>query len=170
TNINNPAGGFTDPYLGFPGGNPFPANSVLGPNVPFPATGGVYVNMPTDIHPTYTVQWNLSYQRQLTRDWLMSMTYLGNKTTHLWVGEEINPAVFIPGTCGTAACSTTANTDKRRLTSLQNPVTGAAYGSIVQSEQGGNGSYHGLLASLQHRFANNFTVLSNYTWSHSISD
>ena len=31
----------------------------------------------------------------------------GNKTSHLWIGNEINPAVYIPGTCGSAACSST---------------------------------------------------------------
>jgi len=42
--------------------------------------------------------------------------------------------------------------------------------SIVQSEQDGNGSYHGPLASVQHRFSHHFMVLSNYTWAHCISE
>ena len=109
-------------------------------------------------------QWNVSYQRQFAHDWLASVSYLGNKTTHIWVGEEINPAVYIPGQ------STTGNTNQRRLLSLQNPVAAAAYGSIVQSDQGGTGNYNGLLLSAQHRFARNYTVLANYTWSHCISD
>jgi hypothetical protein len=53
---------------------------------------------------------------------------------------------------------------------LQNPTAGAAYASIVQSDQGANSHYNGMLFSLQHRFASNFTLLFNYTWSHCISD
>ena len=52
------------------------------------------------------------------------MSYLGNKTTHLWSsGGEINPAVYIPGNCVAGQyglqlpgpCSTTSNTNQRRV-------------------------------------------------------
>jgi hypothetical protein len=161
--LPSPAGGLSNPYAGYPGGSPFPAAYAVSSNITFPSHG-VYVNLPLDTTPTYMAQWNVSYQRQFTHDWLASVTYMGNKTTHIWVGEETNPATYIPGQ------STTGNTDQRRLLSLQNPVAAAAYGSIVQSDQGGNGSYNGLLLSVQHRFAQNYTVLANYTWSHCISD
>ncbi len=120
--------------------------------------------MPINIRPTYTAQWNVSLQRQLTENWLASISYLGNKTTHIWVGEDINPAVYIPG------ASTTGNTNQRRLLYRQNPAAGAAYASITESDQGGNGHYNGMLLSIQHRFSHNFTLLSNYTWSHCISE
>jgi hypothetical protein len=161
--IPSPAGGLTNPYAGYPGGSPFPNAYAVSSNIAFP-TQGVYVNMPLESTPTYMIQWNASYQRQFSHDWLASFTYLGNKTNHIWVGEEINPALYIPGQ------STTANTDARRLLSLQNPTAAKAYSSIVQSDQGGVGSYNGLLLSLQHRFSNHYTVLVNYTWSHCISD
>ena len=161
--LTSPAGGLTNPYNGYPGGSPFPNAYAVSSNIAFPSNG-VYVNMPLTTTPTYMVQWNASYQRQFTHDWLAAITYLGNRTTHIWVGEEINPATYIPGQ------STTGNTDQRRLLSRLNPVAATAYSSIVQSEQGGTGSYHGLLLSLQHRFAQNYTVLANYTWSHCISD
>src|SRR5947207_6705484 len=42
-------------------------------------------------------------------------SYLGNKTTHLWInGGEVNPAIYIPGTCNGSLCSTTGNTNQRR--------------------------------------------------------
>ena len=161
--IPSPAGGFSNPYTGYPGGSPFPAAYSISKNIAFP-TGGVYVNMPSDTHPTYMAQWNFSFQRQITANWLASATYLGNKTNHIWAGEEINPAIYISG------ASTTGNTTSRRLLSRLNPVAGASYASIVQSDMGGTGRYNGLLLSLQHRFAGNFTILSNYTWSHCTSD
>ncbi|HVW83663.1 MAG TPA: hypothetical protein VHB50_03245, partial [Bryobacteraceae bacterium] len=161
--IPSPSGGLTNPYAGYPGGSPFPAAYAISKDIAFP-TNGVYVNMPLDTRPTYMGQWNVSYQRQITPNWLASATYLGNKTTHIWVGEETNPAVYIPGK------STTGNTNQRRLLYLQNPTAAAAYSSIVQSDQGGNGRYNGMLLSLQHRFANNYTILANYTWSHCTSE
>ncbi len=162
--IPSPTGGLTNPFQGYPGGNPFPGSSL------FPAAYGVYVNMPLTTKPTYMVQWNASYQRQITANWLGSVSYLGNKTTHLWVGEDINPSVFIPGTCSGKPCSSTSNTNQRRPLYLQNPVTGSLYSSLVQSDQNGNSNYNGMLASIQHRFSGGFTLLTNYTWSHCISD
>jgi hypothetical protein len=52
---------------------------------------------------------------------------------------------------------------------LENPATGAYYGSIPTTNDGGIGTYNALLLSLQHRFSHNFTVLTNYTYSHCIN-
>jgi hypothetical protein len=123
-------------------------------------------------------QWNLALQKQLFGNWLLSATYLGNKTTHLWLGREINPAVYIPDTCQpgqygltkAGPCSTTANTEQRRVLILANAAQGKYYGSIQQLDDGGNSDYNALLVAVKHRFAQNFTVLANYTLSHCIDD
>ena len=51
--IPNPVGGLTNPYQGFPGGNPFPQAFPPPKDVAFP-TGGVWVNMPLHVKPTST--------------------------------------------------------------------------------------------------------------------
>jgi hypothetical protein len=169
----NPAGGFSNPWQGYSGGNPFPT----GGKAYFPATGGTYINMPLNPKPTYVANWNITYQRQFAGSWMASVSYLGNKTTHLWSGGgEMNPAVFLGlGPCtinGTPykTCSTTSNTNQRRVFSLANPALGAPYGSVNTMDDGAVAHYNGLLLSLQHRFANNFTFLANYTDSNCISD
>ncbi|HVW83662.1 MAG TPA: hypothetical protein VHB50_03240, partial [Bryobacteraceae bacterium] len=171
--IPNPGGGFSDPYLGFAGGNPFPTNGrYLFPNA------GVYINMPINPKPTYVAQWNATYQRQFLNSWVASVSYLGNKTTHLWIAGEINPAIYVPGNCAagqyglTAAgpCSTIGNTNQRRILYQANPALGKSYASIDTADDGAVAHYNGLLLSLQHRFANRFTLLSNYTYSSCVSD
>jgi hypothetical protein len=118
--------------------------------------------------------WNVAVQKQMTDNWLLSVNYLGNHTTHLWLAREINPAVYIPGNCTTggvtSACSTTGNINQRRSLYRLNPTEGAYYGSILEVDDGANAFYHGLLVSAQHRFSHGFTVLGNYTWSHCIND
>jgi hypothetical protein len=166
--ITSPAGGLTNPYQGFPGGNPFPTPRPS-KNVPF-VPGGAYFAFPTEGLPTSMHQWDLSYQRQLTANWLISATYVGNKTTHIWTGYEANPAVYIPGTCGGSPCSTTGNTAQRRLLSLINPVYGSEISTIANADDGSNGEYNGLILSAQHRFSKNYTLLTNYTWSHCIDE
>src|SRR5215467_4985800 len=175
TNIDtpNPVGGLSDPWLVYPGGNPFPNKTAFFP------TSGIYVNMPIDPKPTYVANWNVTYQRQLPANWLVSISYLGNKTTHLWSDRgEVNPAIYIPGNCvagqyGLTApgpCSTTSNTPFRRRLYLANPTLGAAYASINTMDDGAVAHYNGLLVSMQHRFAHNYTANVNYTDSNCISD
>jgi hypothetical protein len=148
---------FSNPWAGV--GNPFPLAS--GKNAAFPANNATYTSYPLDLKITYLEQWNLSLQRQLGNSWLFSASYLGNNTLHLWSDDPIN-APLVTG-------ATTAVNSRRPLT-LQNPAQGAYYGTIHQLDTGGTSSYNAMLLSAQHRLANNFTVLGNYTWSHCITD
>ena len=168
-NLNSPAGGLTNPWQGYPGGNPFPLPYPPARNAVFPPQSSFY-DYPLDSRPMYVNQWNLSYQLQLTSNWLLAADYVGNKSTHIWTGEDINPAVFIPGTCDGAPCSSTNNYSQRRYLSLFNPVAGSLISDIYHLDAGSNGEYEGLLLKVQHRFSNNYTILGNYTWSHCISE
>ena len=159
--LTNPAGGFSDPYLNYPGGNPFPALATGWQTQPFPAFG-VYVNAPLDTQPTALQQWNVGAQRQVG-DWLVSASYLGNHSNHLWRATELNPAVYSPG-------ATTGTTNQRRVLFRQDPVMGQFYGTIGQLDDTGRANYHGMLLSLQRRLKGNFSVLSNYTLSRCKSD
>ena len=176
--INNPPGGLSDPYTGSPTANPFPLPNPLPTNVSFPAFGGGLGNFKLDPKPMYMQQWNLAVQKQLPHDWLVSATYLGNRTVHLIMQEPLNYAVYIPGNCAagqfglTAAgpCSNTANTNFRRLLYQQNPTAAGLYGALNNFGDGANANYNGLLLSVQHRLTNNFTVLANHTWSHCLTE
>ena len=159
--LSNPAGGFANPYQTYAGGNPFPGLAKISADSFFPLAG-VYVNAPLEIKPTYLQQWNLSVQRQIG-EWLFAASYLGNKSTHLWTGREVNPALY-------SAAATLSNTNQRRVLYMLNPTEGQYYGTIGQIDDGGTSSYNGMLLSAQRRLANNFSVLANYTLSHCISD
>jgi hypothetical protein len=153
---------FSNPYANYVSptgkpGDPFPGAAI------FP-TAGNFMSVPPDVKPTYMMQWNLSYQRQLGKDWLVTANYLGNRTNHLWGSQEINPALY------TGPSASTSNTNQRRVLYLLNPSQGQYYGQLVQTDDGGRSAYNGLLLSVQHRMANHFTLLTNYTWAHCISD
>lgn len=178
---------FANPWATYAGGNPFPALNNAYPTVPFP-TFGVYVNSPLHIKPMYLQQWNLSLQRQVG-SWLLGATYLGNTTKHLPTSYEANPAIYIAGnstgvagSCGPAItntatglpkagspCSSTSNTNFRRLLYQANPSQGQYYATIGQYDDGGVANYNGALVSVQHRGAN-FDVVANYTYAHCLSE
>lgn len=181
TTLSRPAGGLTNPYQGlvvpaFP--LPFPQQGSA--NAFFPKAG-VYISLPLKLRPTYVQQWNLTLERQFGPNWLLTASYLGNRTNHMWLGYDANAPVFIPGSdcsssstaipthgAGTSPCSTTGNEQVRRILNLQNPAAGSFFSSISTATDEGSASYNGMLVSVNHRFSQNFTLLANYTYSHCI--
>lgn len=149
--LTNPAGLFTNPYLGYT--NPFPLSFPVPHDFVFPTPIRVYswdashykLQTPT------VYNWNLTMERQLKADWLVRGAYVGSRTNHLMGNEQLNAAVYIPGS--------TLSTDARR------PYQ--PYTSIVQGTAAGNAWYHSLQLSLEKRLSHGFTILANYTLSHS---
>jgi hypothetical protein len=165
---------FDDPWANYPGGNPFPyyfnkQNPVF---VPY----GSYLPVPHDMKATAQYSWNLGIQRQITPDLFVSGTYVGSHLIHTWTAIELNPAQFLgtgPCTLNTATgpvfypvCSTPANLLQRRILNLANPD--AALGYITQYDDGGTQSYNGMLLDMRWRASQQFSINTNYTWSHCI--
>ena len=158
-----------NPYASYPGGDPFPLPYPPTTDAPF-IQEALYISYPLHVHPTSTQQWDLGYQFQLSPNWLVSATYMGNLTTHLWAQTEANPGVYIPGNCGGTACSTTSNTNSRRVLTLENAAEGPYFSNVPTLVDEANVNYNGLLLSARHRFSDNYMVMVNYTYSHCISD
>jgi hypothetical protein len=149
------------PWATYPGGNPLPI--ALSRDEPFPINGA-YITYPSDWKPLWVNQWNLSIQRQLGSDWLLTANYLGNNTFHLVTEGQLNPAIY------QGPSSTIGNTNQRRPLYLQNPAQGQYYGIVATGDPSGTGSYNALYLSAQKRLSRGTSVLVNYTWSHCISD
>ena len=170
-NLNSPAGGLEDPFLGIPGGNIFPY--TLDKNAPFPPYG-LFESQRYDLQTPYSQSWNLSIQRQIGTQWLVTGTYMGSNLMHLWGNNPINPAIYFPqASCVLngvtyTPCSTANNVDQRRRFSLERPADGAKMGFVTEVDDGGVQYYHGMLLSAERRVARGVTVTGNYTFSHCI--
>jgi len=159
--LNDPPGGLDQPWLGYPGGNPFP--TVLTPDVVFPQSI-FYINFKLHMKSAYVHQYNLSLQRQVGTDWMVSANYVGNSTIHGQSATEANPSIYIPGS------STTGNLNQRRVLNLANADQGKYFANMTELGDESTSNYNGLLLSLQRRRAKGVTVQGNYTWSHCIAD
>lgn len=160
--LTAPIGGFLNPYQGYPGGNPFPSAYPPRKDATYNPQG-TFISFPLNLHHMYMEQWDLSYERQLTSDWLVSATYLGNRAVHLRASNEANPAIYGPG-------ATLTNTNQRRLLYRLNPTAGAYFATITTMDDGVNTYYQALRLSAQHRFAQHFTLLSVFTYSHCLQN
>ena len=175
---------FANPWGSLPGGtSPFPG-PVRGTTASlFPHQWKQPIaTLRTRSHTNSLQQFNLSVQRQFGADWLVTASYVGNVTRHLWIDQQINPAVYAflrhlrrsAGQYGLTApgpCSTTANTLNRRVLSLLNPNQTPASNAPFNTQPYfqnvdlvypyGNGSYNGLILTAAHRFARNFSSTTN---------
>jgi Carboxypeptidase regulatory-like domain/TonB dependent receptor len=171
---------FDNPWATTPGGDPFPraAGPHVDPKTPWPNFNNI-VDIDPDTANVQVHQWNLSLQRQVGKDWLVSASYLGSNTIHLWTIQQINLPVFLglgPCTINGVSynpCSTTANADQRRRLNLaygSTPSVKDKYANIGKIYNGGTANYNGMLLSVQRQAARGVTISANYTWSHCISD
>jgi hypothetical protein len=176
--VNNPK--YDDPWGTYPGGSPFPAN--YGPNAKFTSAGQITV-MPYHLDPSQTQSWNLSLQRQFGQDFVVSASYLGNHVVHMLMTAPLDPAIYFPGnadasgrcfaqgytfnTTANSVCSTTTNTDRRRILPLIDfDKTGQFVGPLAEYQSVGKVSYNGLLLDVRKRTSHGLTLGTNYTWSH----
>jgi len=171
-------GTLTNPYTGQPGTIPqfpLPFPKAGSANAYFP-TNGVYINNDFDVHPMYVQSWNLSIEKQISANWMASATYMGSKTTHVWVGYEANPGMNVPvpsnavSGCTPGQAASTSNTNCRRALYIANPAQGQYFSNLTTLWDGANAEYNALLLMTRHRLSNSFSILANYTWSHAISD
>jgi hypothetical protein len=80
---------------------------------------------------------------------------VGKLSRHLQVGRDINSAVYTPG-------ATPANQEQRR------PLAPGVFQAIYLQESIGSADYNSLQTTVRYRFARGLTLLSSYTWAHSI--
>lgn len=171
--------------------SPFPQPVIPTPAIAAFYPQSQYIVMPNQFLSAYTIQWTLSVQHQFGNGWQGQIDYIGNRTVHDPMGTPFSPATFIPGnwgangtgcspivTTGPAAvkpgaagtpCSTTKNQTSRFSLTIANPaqgnqISGGGTGSNFVND-GGEASYNGMVATLQHRLSSNFSLLANWTWS-----
>ncbi|HEU5235101.1 MAG TPA: TonB-dependent receptor [Terriglobales bacterium] len=171
-------GTFSNPWQNYSIANGCVANSNTNQN-PFPGGftffpgGAQWVSLLDSMRPMYMQQWNFSYEKQFASNWMAGLSYLGSRSLHLPLSYDFNWAQNQPSVCAkfTGGCSVSNEPQRRYLTQIAtSPTQGASlYGQFYLADDTGSSNYNGLIASIRHRFARNFTWLANYTYSHCLS-
>jgi hypothetical protein len=150
--------------------NPFPLPQIPTSSVAFQKQSQ-YIVLPTKFHSPYMLQWTTSVQREIGHGWQAMIDYVGNQTAFGPYGLPMNPAVYGP-VPGSGAAPSTSNYAARFALTEANPTQGPMYAGggtgSMYIMAGANASYHGMVATIQHRASSSFVFLANYTWSHCI--
>jgi len=154
--IEVPGPSYADPTAGL---------NALAPGYSYPET---FDALDPHLRMPYAQDWNFTVQRSFGNGWLAEVAYVGTKGTKLPRFIEADPAVYIPGTCGGAPCSTENNVDQRRPHSgctLNQPESDCLYTSEAYLAGLVNSDYNGLQASLRKTVGHGLSFLASYVYS-----
>jgi Carboxypeptidase regulatory-like domain len=117
----------------------------------------------------YSVNYNLTVQRELPGQMILSVGYVGSQGRHEERAFELNPAMNPAGCAADPSC-----VSNRVLQGFYFPgdfkYDPTVFGSVGQQATDGNSVYHSLQASLQKRMSHGLDFLFSYTYSHSRDD
>jgi len=117
---------------------------------------GVRTNyIPSDIPTAYTQSWHFTIQRELGRQMVLDLAYVGNRSLHLPILGDYNQA--------------RPNQPNENLP-LQSRRPIPSFGYIQVAFNGGFLNYHAFQAKLERRFAGGFYLLNSFTWSKGIDN
>ncbi|MCI0723106.1 MAG: TonB-dependent receptor [Acidobacteria bacterium] len=183
------------PAFNWDGGFPqnFPHPPFIDPTVGNGGSNNIII-VPRDTgRPGLIQNWNLNIQRQLGKDLLLDVAYVGSKGDHLVsllrIPNQLNPILQSKGAClsvninqqsADPACAGQALVAKP-YPSFSGTVAQALrpfpqYGNFNQEsnsfspERGGSFTYHAMQLKLEKRFSQGLTFLASYTVSKNITN
>jgi hypothetical protein len=146
--LTDPKGTFSNPYAGIT--DPFPAPSVPSSTFVFPTPVQVNSYDPSgNFQVPVTYAYNLTVEKQLPRDMTARVAYVGARSSHMFVDDDINPANYDNGS--------SLGPDSRRHF--------PGYTDIHIASMSGNAAYNSLQATLQRHISKGLSATVNYTYS-----
>jgi len=109
--------------------------------------------IPKDTKSTYVQSWHFTVQRELARDVVLDVGYVGNRGVHLYQLADYNQAP--PNSPGQSLSL-----------AARRPVP--AYGAIQIAFNEENSTYNSLQVKLEKRFSKGLMLLNSFAWSKSI--
>lgn len=138
--------------------------------------------LPPNFNEGYASQWNFSIDQEFARDWVLTVSYIGNHGTHLFLSRDINWAPIATYNHSLTLAENQLDENYRRLfaydgncgtTTIANPVANPANGSFYDNpclgqtqEEANQGwsNYDAIDFTLNHRFTNGFSLLASYVY------
>jgi outer membrane receptor protein involved in Fe transport len=139
--------------------------NILSAPPPIGRRPDIFVFAPDYVQPL-THQWNLNIEKQLGKDYGLTLGYLGVRGEHLSRTRDIN--LFPPSPVQAAFSDGTPVTFLRYLGTGPGQRPLANFGRISLFDSGADSIYHAGFIQLTKRFSHDFQVQTSYTFSKSI--
>jgi len=136
--------------------------------------------LPTNFNEGYANQWNLSIDQEFAKDWVLTVSYIGNHATHLFLSRDINWAPVSSYNPNLTLAQNQNDENYRRLFAYDgncgtgtviDPTTymskigpNPCLGQTQEEANQGWSNYDALQISVNHRFANGFSLLGSYVY------
>lgn len=138
--------------------------------------------LPPNFNEGYASQWNFSIDQEFAKDWVLTISYIGNHGTHLFLSRDINWAPLATYNPSLTLAANQLDENYRRLfaydgncgtTTIANPVANPSNGSFYDNpclgqtqEEANQGwsNYDAIDFTVNHRFANGFSLLASYVY------
>jgi hypothetical protein len=142
--------------------NPGLANAVagVGPNTGFNAVS-------ENFRQPESWQWHMSLSREILKNTVAEISYIGNHGLHLW-RRAINFNDVVPSARPALATAIRNNQDTAAIIAANRRFVGL--GPITMSESTGDSNYHAMQVWVNRRFSDRLAFQAAYTWSHAISN
>ena len=141
-----------------------------------------FANLPTDTQRPTSHYWSLSVQRELQKNYILELGYVGNRSYHLLRQSQANPGIldpakaqFVRTNCTFATLSICQEPAGFPLSPLAASSTDSGrqdprFASRALLEASGQAEYHAGFIRLEKKFSNGLQFGANYTWSANLSD
>jgi hypothetical protein len=137
-----------------------------------------FSNVDPNYSTPYVQNFNLTLERQLAPNTILSVAYVGALGRHLIITRELNPGINPAGCAADPAC---ADDPGGQITNFpQNfrypntilvdgePTT--VFGSVGNIQTSGNSNYNSLQVMLNKKMSHGIQFLAGYTWQHAMDD
>lgn len=114
---------------------------------------GTLFNLDTKLRTTYINQWSFAIQRELTRNTIAELNYIGTQSRKLpirWNADDCSVA-------GSLICDQSVRPYKQ-------------FNYIYAAANEGTSSYNAFVAKIQRQFTDGLSFVANYTWSKALSN
>ncbi|HLH19026.1 MAG TPA: TonB-dependent receptor [Bryobacteraceae bacterium] len=123
-----------------------------------------------DLRTPYSSQANVTVERQLSSDFLLSVSGIFSRGIHLLSSVDVN-APYPSGSFTYTIADANGNPTGSFTTPIyQNPRPNTHYGTVIEDTNGIDSVYSALAVSLTKRFSHGIQMLASYTWAHEIDD
>jgi hypothetical protein len=111
--------------------------------------------IPADNRTGYVQSWHLTLQREITRDLVLDLAYVGNRGTKLMILGDYNQA-------------RPNNTGENLQVQPRRPIQ--TFSQIQIAWGGGFSNYNGLQAKIEKKFSGGLYLLNSFAWSKSLDN